>query len=238
MRRADRRAASWTDSSSTAWRAALVLSGTLLPCFIRSPTLLMTGQRNERTRGSGKPGTGPWPAALNPSSFFHSSQTGPASHVRALPMTAHSAKSDLARQGQAATAVRARPGMVGFALVRQTPVLALLVGVPGLAAMVEQERALAIALLLPAGILAGLGIWSRRLSSSDELRRIEAVATLALIFVLSAVLAVPAFMVLGLNPLDAFFEATSGITTRSEEHTSELQSLRRISYAVFCLKKK
>src|SRR3546814_3572847 len=34
----------------------------------------------------------------------------------------------------------------------------------------------------------------------------------------------------------------SGVTTpyfgRSEEHTSELQSLMRISYAVFCLKKK
>src|SRR3546814_6504463 len=28
-----------------------------------------------------------------------------------------------------------------------------------------------------------------------------------------------------------------GMTTRSEEHTSELQSLMRISYAVFCLKK-
>src|SRR3546814_8403689 len=28
------------------------------------------------------------------------------------------------------------------------------------------------------------------------------------------------------------------ITGRSEEHTSELQSLMRISYAVFCLKKK
>src|SRR3546814_5015245 len=28
------------------------------------------------------------------------------------------------------------------------------------------------------------------------------------------------------------------ITVRSEEHTSELQSLMRISYAVFCLKKK
>src|SRR3546814_2546740 len=27
------------------------------------------------------------------------------------------------------------------------------------------------------------------------------------------------------------------ISTRSEEHTSELQSLMRISYAVFCLKK-
>src|SRR3546814_2246109 len=28
------------------------------------------------------------------------------------------------------------------------------------------------------------------------------------------------------------------LTNRSEEHTSELQSLMRISYAVFCLKKK
>src|SRR3546814_4667642 len=32
-----------------------------------------------------------------------------------------------------------------------------------------------------------------------------------------------------------FLEA---LTKRSEEHTSELQSLMRISYAVFCLKKK
>src|SRR3546814_1201958 len=33
-------------------------------------------------------------------------------------------------------------------------------------------------------------------------------------------------------------EASSTSATRSEEHTSELQSLMRISYAVFCLKKK
>src|SRR3546814_5165256 len=31
---------------------------------------------------------------------------------------------------------------------------------------------------------------------------------------------------------------TEGTEMRSEEHTSELQSLMRISYAVFCLKKK
>src|SRR3546814_2428358 len=31
---------------------------------------------------------------------------------------------------------------------------------------------------------------------------------------------------------------TEGLPFRSEEHTSELQSLMRISYAVFCLKKK
>src|SRR3546814_1494492 len=30
----------------------------------------------------------------------------------------------------------------------------------------------------------------------------------------------------------------AGAASRSEEHTSELQSLMRISYAVFCLKKK
>src|SRR3546814_5607883 len=35
---------------------------------------------------------------------------------------------------------------------------------------------------------------------------------------------------------DAF--SRGGFPCRSEEHTSELQSLMRISYAVFCLKKK
>src|SRR3546814_5022910 len=39
---------------------------------------------------------------------------------------------------------------------------------------------------------------------------------------------------------DVFCEAckAGALTARSEEHTSELQSLMRISYAVFCLKKK
>src|SRR3546814_4965098 len=36
---------------------------------------------------------------------------------------------------------------------------------------------------------------------------------------------------------DPSFQLTNG-RYRSEEHTSELQSLMRISYAVFCLKKK
>src|SRR3546814_10829172 len=33
-------------------------------------------------------------------------------------------------------------------------------------------------------------------------------------------------------------ESTGAVSDRSEEHTSELQSLMRISYAVFCLNKK
>src|SRR3546814_6494882 len=36
----------------------------------------------------------------------------------------------------------------------------------------------------------------------------------------------------------AMFATGLFLMTRSEEHTSELQSLMRISYAVFCLKKK
>src|SRR3546814_7965603 len=41
-----------------------------------------------------------------------------------------------------------------------------------------------------------------------------------------------------LSPSKALKLGVSGERTRSEEHTSELQSLMRISYAVFCLKKK
>src|SRR3546814_3411306 len=39
----------------------------------------------------------------------------------------------------------------------------------------------------------------------------------------------------GIGPLKRSFQP---VQQRSEEHTSELQSLMRISYAVFCLKKK
>src|SRR3546814_10082701 len=45
----------------------------------------------------------------------------------------------------------------------------------------------------------------------------------------------------GALPTSACTAATTGSAgpdRRSEEHTSELQSLMRISYAVFCLKKK
>src|SRR3546814_4715605 len=40
------------------------------------------------------------------------------------------------------------------------------------------------------------------------------------------------------EPTDRLQINLFGMYSRSEEHTSELQSLMRISYAVFCLKKK
>src|SRR3546814_2976606 len=42
----------------------------------------------------------------------------------------------------------------------------------------------------------------------------------------------------GIPELEGRPEAGWAFDARSEEHTSELQSLMRISYAVFCLKKK
>src|SRR3546814_7012408 len=47
---------------------------------------------------------------------------------------------------------------------------------------------------------------------------------------------VPANVISGLEPGEVFVHRN--VANRSEEHTSELQSLMRISYAVFCLKKK
>src|SRR3546814_1603716 len=41
-----------------------------------------------------------------------------------------------------------------------------------------------------------------------------------------------------LGAAEKAFAALTQLPERSEEHTSELQSLMRISYAVFCLKKK
>src|SRR3546814_9559478 len=45
-------------------------------------------------------------------------------------------------------------------------------------------------------------------------------------------------MTAAIAALEALKRPVIAVMTRSEEHTSELQSLMRISYAVFCLKKK
>src|SRR3546814_3578444 len=53
-----------------------------------------------------------------------------------------------------------------------------------------------------------------------------------------SILAVDIKADLGLSDGDMGFLGGAAFAVRSEEHTSELQSLMRISYAVFCLKKK
>src|SRR3546814_3309417 len=56
-------------------------------------------------------------------------------------------------------------------------------------------------------------------------------------FGLSLGLPVTYLSLIVLIPLSAMMIKAAGLGWRSEEHTSELQSLMRSSYAVFCLKK-
>src|SRR3546814_6912652 len=56
--------------------------------------------------------------------------------------------------------------------------------------------------------------------------------------VLANIFLPPDHVIEGLGETPAVVELEVHSRRRSEEHTSELQSLMRISYAVFCLKKK
>src|SRR3546814_8469443 len=49
---------------------------------------------------------------------------------------------------------------------------------------------------------------------------------------------IPGFFAMAVARPYSAIEPPAAVITRSEEHTSELQSLLRISYAVFCLTKK
>src|SRR3546814_9135107 len=66
-------------------------------------------------------------------------------------------------------------------------------------------------------------------ASAAELGAIIPPSIAMILFAVSAEVPVGELFIAGFGP---------GVLIRSEEHTSELQSLMRISYAVFCLKKK
>src|SRR3546814_3165779 len=73
---------------------------------------------------------------------------------------------------------------------------------------------------------------------SDDALKLDTVASQFLFGLLEPVVGL-GLLEIGLMSLDFEKGDHSGfILPRSEEHTSELQSLMRISYAVFCLKKK
>src|SRR3546814_1040175 len=72
---------------------------------------------------------------------------------------------------------------------------------------------------------------SERALDFDALEALDLVARLHVVVLLHADTALGA----AADLVDVLLEAAQGF--RSEEHTSELQSLMRISYAVFCLKK-
>src|SRR3546814_4430130 len=84
--------------------------------------------------------------------------------------------------------------------------------------------------------------WSSDVCSSDlaaaEISTLSRVASACAAAALASDAASIARAAPGPTKLTIARRSTTLTTARSEEHTSELQSLMRISYAVFCLKKK
>lgn len=107
----------------------------------------------------------------------------------------------------------ARPRVIALTIGKHSPIFGVLCLPPGVWAVVEGDWLVALALLTPTLFAAGLYVALRAIPLPDDLRGVEAMMTVALVFLIAAVLTTPAFYVLGMPPIDAFFEAVSGITT-------------------------
>src|SRR3546814_6890094 len=97
---------------------------------------------------------------------------------------------------------------------------------------------------LPASWLACFGCAWAILGFGSHPWRVGLIQALALMRYIIAIITGVAVVLAGCQPsrddvlADAAQRQAEVLRQRSEEHTSELQSLMRISYAVFCLKKK
>ncbi len=117
------------------------------------------------------------------------------------------------RQLNAQTALRARPRVVALALSQQAYILLAVVTPPALVALATREVRLALSFGPQIALLLIVGIAYRASVFPQDLRRVEAFVTFALIFILASLMVVPPLIVLGMPPLDALFEAVSGITS-------------------------
>src|SRR3546814_2641048 len=80
-------------------------------------------------------------------------------------------------------------------------------------------------------------IKTKRRSTMRLTKRLGLLAAAAAFTASTAAVAAPTFINILTGGTSGVYYPI-GVALRSEEHTSELQSLMRISYAVFCLKKK
>lgn len=108
---------------------------------------------------------------------------------------------------------RARPATLLLVIAKHGALAALLFGPPLLWALWDRAHMFAAMLGLPVlvGLLAMSVVWRKPLP--EDLRGVEAMVSIALLFLLAALFSVPAFMVLGLPPSSALFEGMSAITT-------------------------
>src|SRR3546814_5291782 len=104
-------------------------------------------------------------------------------------------------------------------------------GAPGTRRFIERLGQFLTLVGLTALVVAGIGVGNGVTSYLDGKRGI--IATLKMLGATSRTIFLSYLLQIGLVALAAII---AGL--RSEEHTPELQSLMRISYAVFCLNKK
>lgn len=106
-----------------------------------------------------------------------------------------------------------RPTVVAHYLGQLSLLLALVLVVPGAVAAFTDPREVALRYLAVIAALAAAGLAARRLERGDRLQRNEALAVAALGFLGASLAAGAAFTAYGLGFADAWFEATSGVTT-------------------------
>ena len=115
--------------------------------------------------------------------------------------------------GQISVTHRPRWTAILLILFKNGPVFLLLLLPPLLVAVLEAQIRLVIALMVPAIITMAPVIMRSSLDLPSGIRRVEAVVSVAMVFVLGVLLTCPAYIALGLDPVDALFEATSALTT-------------------------
>ncbi len=115
--------------------------------------------------------------------------------------------------GAATLMQRARGGVVALTLAKHMPALVLLLAPPAIWAFFEGQRVLATSLAVPAALALVIFVAVFRKPLPRDLRQIEALVSVALLFLLAPVSTLAAFQVLDLPPIDALFEGMSAITT-------------------------
>lgn len=115
--------------------------------------------------------------------------------------------------GADAVAQRARPRVVGLTIAKHAPAFLLLSAPPAIWAAVDGQAALALALTASTVVAVAAFLITRQAPLPKDLRGIEALVSVALTFLLAALLTAPGFVALGMTPTDAVFEAMSVITT-------------------------
>ena len=116
-------------------------------------------------------------------------------------------------QGYDAVLLVARPKAVSIALAKHGGLTVLLFGPPLVWSVINgaQDLILPLAVGTLIGLVPMVATWRQPLPR--DLRQGEAMVSFALLFLMAALLSVPAFMSLGMPPVAALFEGMSAITT-------------------------